>query len=317
MDFAEMKKLLESLKPTNEQIKALEAFFAAYTEEVRKDERAKQTFVNKSGEEMIPKAVAAKAFEKFKKDAETAFVLFKEDSKNAFQLFQKDSKKAFELYAADLQDEYSENMIRGLQDLYNDVCDRAQKDFLESKDMATFTQLKKIMTPLIAAEDQQTLLKEIEKLKSEKQQVLEEIKKLTREGIINSLVKDFPKEYVEDIREYLNVAKDEDDIYERFSFICEMIDKGQLKPSAISEEKRGGTPASIKFKKKSVNGEKKLETKKALTTTKVKDKKAIVEELNAVTSSVISKSKEVKVENPKKKYFTEEDEAIIATVFSG
>ena len=310
MDLTKVKELLEGANLSDEQIKALDTFFATYTEEVRdkvKEELSGKAF-NESGEEMIPKSVAEEAFKKFQDDAKTAFNLFKEDSEKAFDLFKEDAHKAFQLYSEDLQEEYSENMIKGLQELYQDVEERVKRDFMESKDASILEQIKKLLVPLVASEEQQALLEEIEKLRSEKNEILEETKDLTRENIINTLVQDFPQEYVEDVKEYLEAAKNDDDIYERFSFICEMIDKGAFKPS----KKEAFTEEETKAKQKKKTTQKK--DKKA----KVKPKKMIAEELDKQpTASVKSKSVEKKVkEEESNKYFTEEDDALISMIFS-
>lgn len=298
IDLKRVKQILESLELNEEQIKALDGFFTQYTEEVRKSER-KQLEVDG---EMIPKALAEKAFNKFHQDSEKAFNLFKEDSKNAFNLFKSDSEKAFELYAEDLKTEYTESMIKGLQDLYTDIEERVKKDFMESKDASVLDGIKKLIMPLVAAEDQKTLLEEIEKLRNEKKQIISENENISKENVINSLVSGFPVEYSEEIKTYLNKAKNEDEIYERFSFICEMVDKGALKPNkkVISEEKQEVNKPK----------QKKVEKKTVVSSTPIKNKRLITEELNAGT--VKSKS----LDKTSLKYFTDEDDALISMMFS-
>jgi len=304
MNLKRVKEILESKSLDEKEIKALDEFFTQYTEEVKIAER-KKLGIN-GNEEMIPKSLAEKAFNKFNKDAETAFNLFKEDSKNAFNLFKSDSEKAFDLYAEDLQNEYAENMVKGLQDLYSDIETRVKKDFMESKDASILNGIKRLVMPLVAAEEQQALLEEIDKLKSEKKIILEETQEVTKENIINSLVSGFPKEYAEDIKSYLVPSKNEDEIYERFSFICEMVDKGAIKPkTVISEEVKKVEDKKVakKVEKKQITEEKRPA---------IKQKKLITEELNS-SSSVRSKSKEVTT--APKKFFTDEDDAIISMLF--
>ena len=302
MNFQKLKKILGSKDISEEQVKALNEFFSAYTEEVKK------SVLTNEGE-MIPKSVAAKAFKEFQGDAETAFNLFKEDSKKAFNLFKTDAENAFDIYAEDLQNEYSLNMIRGFQELYEDIQSRVQKDFLESKDVKVLNEMKKVMTPIIASDGQQALLEEIDKLKSERNHVINETKELTRENIINSLVKDFPTDYVEEVKGYLEASKDEDDIYERFSFICEMIDKGAINPKSksINEDKK------VKKTKTNIVLE---DTKTPKKIQKKKRKKVITEEDLNTSGTVKSKTQEPKIKIKEKKYFSEEDDALINMLFT-
>jgi len=306
IDLKRVKSILETAELKDEHFKALEDFFTQYTEEVRKSERKK---LGNDGE-MISKALAEKAFDKFREDSEEAFNLFKEDSKNAFELFKEDSEKAFELYEKDLQTEYTENMIKGLQDLYTDIEERVKKDFMESKDVSILENIKKLMIPLIATDDKKELVEEIERLKNEKQEIISENENISKENVINSLVSGFPKEYSEEIKTYLEKAKNEDEIYERFSFICEMVDKGALKPEekkdAINEEITKEEISSKKKKKPEANKKKKNVEK----TSSIKDKKVITEEMN--TGTVKSKS----VDKNDFKYFTDEDDALISMLFS-
>jgi hypothetical protein len=297
MNLKRVKEILETAKLDETHVKALDEFFTQYTEEVRKTER-KNLGAN-SSDEMISKKVAEATFNKLKEDSEKAFNLFKEDSKQAFKLFKEDSEKAFELYAEDLQNEYTENMIKGLQDLYSDVEERVKKDFMESKDYSILEGVKRMVMPLIAAEEQKALLEEIEKLKEEKNKILSINEDISKENIISSLVSGFPQEYSESIKSYLNSSKTTDEIYERFSFICEMVDKGIYKPEKneiINEEK--------KVVKKKV--EPKVEPKK-----EIKQKKIITEELNKGT--VKSKTVENKKHND---FFTDEDDRLISMMFN-
>jgi hypothetical protein len=314
MNWEKVKEILESLNISDEQEKALDEFFAQYTEEVKKS--VSENVINESGEEMIPKSQAEQMVKDFENKAEKAFELFEEDSKKAFDLFKKDAEKAFKLYEEDLKEEYSENMIKGLQELYGDVEERVKKDFLESKDASILEGIKKMIMPLVAVDDQQALLEEIDRLKKEKEEVLMESEELTKTNIIESLVNDFPKEYAEEMKQYLSKADSTDNVYERFSFICEMIDNGSFKPKNIINEetkKENKTKNTITEEKiKEPKKENKTKTK-----TNKKTKKLLTEELNKeVSSSVKSKSKEAKAKIEPKKYFTEEDDQLIKLMFS-
>lgn len=305
MKLEDVKKLLESANLDEKQVKALDKFFEEYTEQVRDDERNKLKVSDNPNEEMISKADAEGAFKMFQEDAEKAFKFFEKDSEKAFGLFRTDSEKAFELYKEDMQNEYTENMVKGLKELYTDIEERVSKDFLESKDVVILENIKKVIAPLMAVENEQILLEEINDLKAEKNELMKESKTLNRDNIISSLVKDFPENYTETIKEFISTGETDDDIYERFSVICELIDQGaldekKLKKELITEE------VSKKDTKK----------KKAVKKIKPKPKKMITEELNNLgEQSIKSKSKKPKIAKEKSpSYFTEEETAILEMI---
>lgn len=308
MKLKEIKELLESANLDEKQIKALDEFFEAYTTKVREDERGKLKTNKTSEDEMIPKKDAEMAFKRFQEDAETAFNLFKEDSIKAFDLFKVDAKKAFELYGEDLQQEYTENMIKGLQELYTDIEERVKQDFLESQDVKVLNDIKKTVAPLFVAEKEQILLEEIERLKAERIDMLSETKELSRGKLISELVSGFPKEYVEDIKDFISTGRTEDDIYERFSVICELIDKGALNKKSITEEE-----SKITEKKKEESSKKTVVTEEANTKTpKIKIKKKILTEAQSTINSKSKKPEPIKKEE--ENYFTEEEVALLEMI---
>ena len=136
-----------------------------------------------------------------RKDSKTAFELYQEDQKKAFEILKADYKKSFDLYAEDLKEEYSGHMINALQELYADVEERVVKNYSESGDAKILSDIKKIMTPLIASKENQALLEEVERLKSINNALLEDNESVNREKTINALVKDFPEEYSETVKE--------------------------------------------------------------------------------------------------------------------
>lgn len=307
MKLKEIKALLESanIELGEKQIKALGEFFESYTAKVRKDEQ-KRIKAN-SDVEMISKDDAEKAFKKFQKDAATAFNLFKEDSKKAFALFKKDAKKAFQMYSEDLQNEYTESMVKGLEELYTDVENRVTKDFLESKDVKVLNDVKKVVAPLLVAEKEQVLLEEIDRLKAERQVIEKETKELSRDKLINELVSDFPEEYIETVKEFISTGQTEDDIYERFSTACDFIEKSSSKKEIVEDTK------GVKKNKKAITEEKKTKEKSKVKKTQRKQKKVITEDLDKKGRQVIeSKSKKPDPINEKEtSLFTEEEQALL------
>lgn len=313
MKLDKIKALLESAKLTEEQVQAFDAFFESYTKELEKKFSGNKAF-NESNEEMIPKSIAEKMFKEVKRDAELAFNLYKEDAKIAFNEMKKHSEKAFELYSEDLQNECTDNMIHGLQELYSEVEDRVKRNFNESKEASILNQIKTIMTPLIASEGNRELLEEIDRLKAVHQVILEENEDITREKTINTLIKDFPEQYYETVKEFISGAKDEDEIFERFGTICEMIENGVIvgKNTAIINENKVTPVVKKEEVKKVVNTPKpKFEETKR----KFKPTTVITEELNkGVIQSVKSKSVNKKVVNED---FTSEEKELLDMFLNG
>jgi len=314
MKLDKIKALLESAKLTEEQVQAFDAFFESYTEELKKKFGKNKAF-NESNEEMIPKSIAEKMFKNVKRDAELAFNLYKEDAKTAFNEIKKHSEKAFELYAEDLQNECTDNMIHGLQELYSEVEDRVKRSFNESKEASVLNQIKTIMTPLIASEGNRELLEEIDRLKTMHQVILEENEDITREKTINTLIKDFPEQYYETVKEFISGAKDEDEIFERFGTICEMIENGVIvgKTTAIiNEEKKVVVEKTAPVK--SVVVKPKFEDTKR----KYKPTTVITEELNkGVIQSVKSKSVNAKKVINEDSDFTSEEKELLDMFLNG
>jgi DNA-binding ferritin-like protein (Dps family) len=301
MKLDKIKALLESAKLTEEQVQAFDAFLESYAKSIEEKFSKKKAF-NESNEEMIPKSIVEKMFNEVKRDAELAFNLYKEDAKIAFNEMKRNSEKAFELYAEDLQNESTDNMIHGLQELFTDVEDRVKRNFNESKEASILNQIKTLMTPLIASESNKELLEEIDRLKSMQQIILEENEVITKERTINTLIKDFPEEYYETVKEFISGAKDEDEIYERFGTICEMIENGVIAgKKVINEEVK-------EVKKQEVVKTPKMESKEDK---RVKPINVITEELNkGIVQSVKSKSVDKKVVNEDLGFSQEEKELL-------
>lgn len=307
MKLDEIKALLEDAKLTEAQVKAFDAYMENFALELKK--KYSKAFNESESGEMIPKKIAEKAFNQLRQDSKVAFELIQEDYKKSFDALKADYKKSFELYAEDKANEYSEHMINALQELYGDVEERVKKNFFESNDAKVLNDVKKIMTPLIASKENQTLLEEVERLKSINNALLEDNESINRDRTINALVKDFPEEYSETVKEFIDGAKSEDEILERFTVICEMIEKGVINKKVVNEEKK---PVVVK----PVVEEVKTPVKK---TAIIKNKTAITEELNkGIVQSVKSKStdKVKKVVNEEDDNLFTKDEQDLLDLFS-
>ncbi len=310
MDFTKIKEILEGANLNEEQVKALDGFFEDVVEKIRKEERSKQTSFNESNEEMISKKVAELAFENFKKDSKVAFELFQEDAKKSYSLFREDAQKAFELYAEDLQNQYSENFVKALHDVYVDVSERAKRDFMESGDAKILGDIKQIVSPIVVGSNSKQLLEEINQLKKEKEMILEESKKVSRESIIQSLVSDFPKEYAETAYEFINGAETEDQIYERFSSFCEMAKCFSGKP--IVEEKTTKKPTQKEIVEECSTKKKEEKPTQKKPVEKPKPKRIITEELDKPTLQ--TKTQEKSSSKPEEKLFSKEEEELLGLV---
>ncbi len=222
-----ISEILKDIELTDEQVKALDEFFENFTNEIRESaaDELRETIKEEVMEEVdVNIDDAEAAFNLFKSDCEKAFDSFEEDCEVAFEMFESDAEKAFDLGMNDAKKLYTENMTRALQDVYDDIEERVKADIVESQEFKAIEQIKNAVAPLILTEDQKAIKDELEELKAEKQIIEEEKEELNREKIIETLMKDFPEQYEETVRKFIDRAKNEDEIYERFKTVVEMID---------------------------------------------------------------------------------------------
>ena len=296
----DITKILSNITLTDEQIEALDQFFEGYSKKLKK-----AAFMESAQEVKKVKRDAEKAFNLFKEDAEKAFNLFAEDADKAFQLFEKDAEKAFKLYQEDLQKEYTQYMVEAIEDLYSDIENRVKNDFMESKEWQAIDKIKSALQPLIISEDEKAMLDKLALLEQEKAALTEEKQELDRHKIITTLLTDFPAKYVESVKKFISAAKTNDEIYERFDSMLEMLEI-DLKDAKNYDESGDQEAMKTLTKKKSQTVKKPvIEERK-----KVKRNNPYVESIfNTETKETLNKKQS------RNKFFTEEEEALINLVF--
>lgn len=174
-----------------------------------------------------------KAFTAFELDAESAFELFESDAQKAFELFEEDAETAGELMNEDLKNFYSEKAMKAIEELYTSIESEVKQAFTESDEYRALEDIKKIATPLILEESEDDLAKKIVNLSSEKSVLLEEVESMKKKEIISSLVSDFPAKEASIIQEFIEKGKDEDEIYERFATVIELLEAKSEKKEEI------------------------------------------------------------------------------------
>lgn len=298
----EISEVLKGIELSDDQVKALDSFFEQYTQQIKvKVEADLREAITEEvkGQLDFSKEDAEKAFELFEADCEKAFELYEADCEKAFELYEEDCEKAAGLMLEDAQKEYTENMTKALQELYEEIEVRVKSDILESQEMKALTKIKEAISPIMLNEEQKKMLDEIEDLRKEKESINEEKAALSREKIIDTLMKDFPVQFEEQVRGFIEKAATEDEIYERFNTIVEMIDidASVLKKTKIEEE------CALEA------GKKKKEIKKE----KEKEKKPMTEEAEGIFE--VGKKDDKKIEKEIVS-FSDDEQDLINLVFA-
>jgi len=221
-------EILNSINLDEEQIKALDSFFADWTEDIKASVKKELVTEGSIPEGYIKKDDAEKAFELYTQDAEKAFELYREDTEKAFDLAKTDWEEEFNQQLEEKQNKYTESFAKAMQDIYEEIEVRVKNDFQVSEEYKAFQKVKEAIIPVTISESQKEIL---EKLKNheEREAVLEaNEKELSKNQAINTLLQDFPVEYVETVRKFISKVSTEDEVYERFNTIVEMIDKGVI-----------------------------------------------------------------------------------------
>ena len=211
MDIKEILKVFEGLEFGEEQEKGLRSFFEAVKEKVRAsvvaeyeeemqalNEELEET---KNNNELYSPENVQLAADKLKEDCEAAALLMVEDKEK------EDTRK----------------MASALEDLYKEIEERVKADFYESKEYKALIQVSEAMKLINVNEDNEALHKKIDELSKENENLKTETKVLGKKEIINDLIKGFNESHQQTIREFLEGAKEEDEIYDRFSAIAEII----------------------------------------------------------------------------------------------
>ena len=176
------------------------------------------------------------AFNKLKIDSEQAFALFESDAESAFDLFMEEAETAGEMMSEDLKNVYAEKSMKAIEDLYESIEGEVKSAFLESEEYRALMEIKKIATPFVLEESDDELAKKIVSLSSQKETLFEEVESLKKKEIISSLISDFPVKQASIIQEFIEKGRDENEIYERFSTVIELLEEQETKGFNKEEE---------------------------------------------------------------------------------
>lgn len=222
-----LKAVFDDISITAEQQTALDEFFEEFYENVKSNvkEEVEQEFSenvdSESDSEMISKDEALEALrlqrEEFLEDAEKAFSRATDDLRN------------------EIADEYSEKFAKALEEMYETIYEKVQTDFVKSEEGVALETVKKVVQPLIVNESNEHLITKIQSLESALQEVNEEKQELSRKELINNLISDIDESDKEMVVEFIEAAKTEDEIYERFNSVMSLIEK-QKKTSNVTNE---------------------------------------------------------------------------------
>lgn len=213
----------KGIKLTDEQAAELKKFFEEYSKNVEQ-----QISEELSSTESTPTEEHEILQEEFEN--------YKAKVKEKFEEFKEHAKEANKAVVEEIQKEYSQNMAKALESLYSDIEDRVKKDFLESNEYKVLAHLKEVMKPIMSDKDTDHLLEEIETLRKEKEDLENENSELDRNVTIETLMKDFPEEYANEVREFIEASKSNEEIYERFNQIIAIFEKGGFKKKEVEEE---------------------------------------------------------------------------------
>ena len=175
------------------------------------------------------------AFEAFENDSEQAFHLFEEDAKTAFGLFTEDSSKAFDMFNQDVITEHSEKMSQIIEDLYPTLEEKVRQDLLASDEFKIYESFKHQIKPYLINENEteNSLRKQIDFLKAELESLNEEKEVSERDQTIEDLISDLPAKEMRVVKNYIEKAKNTDEIFERYNLAMELLNsKGTLETYA-------------------------------------------------------------------------------------
>jgi len=227
-------EVLSNINLEEEQVKALDQFFESWAKDMK---ASIEEDLTKKGKIKPSKNMISK------KDAEKAFNLFKEDTEKAFNLAKQEWQKEYSELVEEKEQQYTESMAKAMQDIYEELEARVQDDFKHSPEYKAFEQIKSAVLPVVISEDQKELLEKIKNIEEKEQLLEQEQKTLSKDQVISTLLQDFPKEYSETVKKFISKAKDEEEVYERFNTIVEMIDKGAITTNGqISESEEPISP---------------------------------------------------------------------------
>jgi hypothetical protein len=184
------------------------------------------------------------AFEAFENDSEQAFHLFEEDAKTAFGLFTEDSSKAFDMFNQDVITEHSEKMSQIIEDLYPTLEEKVRQDLLASDEFKIYESFKHQIKPYLINENEteNSLRKQIDFLKAELESLNEEKEVSERDQTIEDLISDLPAKEMRVVKNYIEKAKNTDEIFERYNLAMELLNsKGTLETYAEESDEEDNT----------------------------------------------------------------------------
>lgn len=223
-----LKAVFEDIEISEDQQKALDEFFEEFYENVKNnvkqevEEEFSESHTAGESEDLISKEEALEALRLQKKE-------FLEDADKAFE-------KAIEDVRKEVAEEYSEKFTSALEEMYSTIYERVQTDFAVSEEGSALDTIKKTIQPLIVNESNEHLVTKIQSLESKLQELNEEKTELSRKELINSLISDIDESDKETVVEFIEGAKSEDEIYERFNTVMSLIEKQKNSKVVTSEE---------------------------------------------------------------------------------
>ena len=221
-------EILSTINLSDEQTAALDTFFKEWTEDIKAKSKQELTTESVVPEGYIKKENAEKAFDLYTQDAEKAFELFKEDSEKAFDLAKTDWQEEYNVMLEEKQAKYTETMAKAIQDIYEEVETRVSNDFKSSGEYKAFQKVKEAIIPVTITESQKEILEKVRAYEEREITLAQNEKELSKKQAIEILLQDFPQEYAETVRKFISKAGTEDEVYERFNTIVEMVDKGVI-----------------------------------------------------------------------------------------
>lgn len=232
-----LKAVFEDIEISEDQQKALDEFFEEFYENVKNnvkqevEEEFSESHTAGESEDLISKEEALEALRLQKEE-------FLEDADKAFE-------KAIEDVRKEVAEEYSEKFTSALEEMYSTIYERVQNDFAGSEEGSALESIKKTIQPLIVNESNEHLVTKIQSLESKLQELNEEKTELSRKELINSLISDIDESDKETVVEFIEGAKSEDEIYERFNTVMSLIEKQKNSKVVTSEETEEQTAEEV------------------------------------------------------------------------
>lgn len=154
---------------------------------------------------------------------------FKENTSGKLEEFKQHAKEANNYVIEEMQKEYSKNLTNSLQQLHSKIEERVKKDFRNSSEYQVLEEIKKQLKPFVISESEDYLVSENENLKAQLEEVKKDRQEIAKKAKIDTIVKDFPKESQETVRNFLARGNTEEEILENFETILGLMEKGGLK----------------------------------------------------------------------------------------